>query len=236
MPWGAAIAAGGAILGGVIQSNGAKSAASSQANATQAALDEQRREFDLNQSNQQPYLDAGKLALGQYQTEIGKPITAADVMSDPGYQFGLSQGQLGLDRKTASMGGRVSGAALKAADQYATDYATTGYNSAYQRGQDRLNRLAALAGIGQTATQASSAAGQSSANAISSLLTSQGDASAANQIAQGNIWGNAGNQLAALGSRYPWGGSSMNSGNSYYSNGNQYANFDLSGTNRGSGD
>src|SRR3954463_13798103 len=115
MPWaasGAIIGAVGAIGGGVIAANGAKSAASSQSNATQSALDEQRREFDINQGNQQPYLDAGRTALGQYQTDIGKPITAADVMSDPGYQFGLNQGQLGLDRKTAAMGGRVSGAAL----------------------------------------------------------------------------------------------------------------------------
>lgn len=203
MPWGAAIAAVGAIGGAVISSNGAKSAANAQASATHNALEEQQREFDTNQANQQPYLDAGKAALGQYQTEINKPTTAADVMAnDPGYQFGLDQGQTALDRKIAAMGGRVSGAALKATDQYATNYATTGYNSAYQRSQDRLNRLAALAGIGQTATQASAASGQASTNAMTGLLTNQGDASAASTLAQSNIWGNAGNQLAAIANKY----------------------------------
>lgn len=232
---GAVAAVGGAIIG----SQGAKDAAKTQANASANAIAEQQREFDRNQANQQPYLDAGKAALGQYQTEINKPTTAADVMAnDPGYQFGLDQGQTALDRKIAAMGGRVSGAALKATDQYATNYATTGYNSAYQRSQDRLNRLAALAGIGQTATQASAASGQASTNAMTGLLTSQGDASAAASLAQGNIWGNAGNQLAALASRYGggYGSSGLNSGNSYSSGGNNYANFDLSGTNRGSGD
>jgi hypothetical protein len=124
--------------------------------------------------------------------------------NDPGYQFGLDQGQTALDRKIAAMGGRVSGAALKATDQYATNYATTGYNSAYQRSQDRLNRLAALAGINQTnpGLSLSAQSGQASANAISGLLTSQGDAAGAAALAQGNIWGSAGNQLAAIANKY----------------------------------
>lgn len=240
MPWGAAIGTVGAIGGALLSSNAAKDAANTQAGASAAALAEQQRQFNTNQANEQPYLDAGKTALGQYQTDINKPTTAADVMAgDPGYQFGLDQGQTALDRKIAAMGGRVSGAALKATDRYATDYATTGYGAAYQRSQDRLNRLAALAGLGQTATGASAAAGAASTNAITALQTQQGDAAAAGQIAQGNIWGNAGNQLTALAQRYytPSGNSGLNYGNSYAgSNGGQYANFDLSGTNRGSGD
>jgi hypothetical protein len=61
-----------------------------------------------------------------------------------------------------------------------------------------LNRLAALAGIGQTSTQQTGYAGQNSANQISGMVTAQGNASGAATLAQGNIWGNAGNQLAAL--------------------------------------
>jgi len=205
MPFGvAAIAGGVATLGGAyLASKGAKDAAKTQAQSSAAALGEQQREFDINQANEQPYLDAGKTALGQYQTDINKPTTAADVMAnDPGYQFNLDQGQTALDRKIAAMGGRVSGAALKATDQYATNYATGAYNAAYQRSQDRLNRLAALAGLGQTATGASAAAGQAGTNAMTSLITNQGDARAAGQMAQANIWGNAGNQLAALAQRY----------------------------------
>jgi hypothetical protein len=192
-----------AVGGALISSNATSNAAKAQENATNKSIGEQEREFDINQANQQPFMDAGKAALGQYQTAIKTPTTAADVMaSDPGYQFGLDQGQTALDRKIAAMGGRVSGAALKATDRYATDYATTGYNAAYQRSQDRLNRLAALAGLGQTATGASAASGQASTNAITALRTSQGDATGAAGIAQANIWGNAGNQLAALAQRY----------------------------------
>lgn len=237
--WVAGAAVVGAVGGALISKNGAKGAANQQAAASRSALEEQQREYDQNQTNQQPYLDAGKKALGDYQTAINTPTTAADVMAnDPGYEFGLNAGQTALDRKIAAMGGRVSGAALKGADRYATDYATTGYNSAYQRSQDRLNRLASLAGLGQTATNASAASGLASTNAMTGIIQSQGDAAAASGLAQSNIWGNTGNQLAALIGKYGASANSptLNPGNGYSSGGNAYANFDLSGTNRGSGD
>jgi hypothetical protein len=193
----------GSTVGGAIDaSNAASDAADAQAQSSANAVGEQRRQYDLTRGDYAPYRDAGKAALGQLQTEMNTPVTSADVMSDPGYQFGLQQGQLGLDRKAAASGGRVSGAALKSATEYATNYATTGYNAAYQRRQDRLNRLAALANIGQTSTGRSAAAGTNSANAISGLISAQGNAAGAAQLAQGNIWGNATNQLGALASKW----------------------------------
>jgi len=194
----AAVTATAAIVGGAIQGNAAKDAAQTQADATSAGIGEQRRQFDLMREDFAPYREAGRRGLAAYESEINTPTTAADVMQDPGYQFGLTQGQTALDRKIAAMGGRVSGAALKAAARYGTDYASTGFNAAYQRRQDRLNRLAALAGIGQSATGSSAAAGSHMADAVSGMLTSQGDASAAAQMARGNIWANTGNQIAAL--------------------------------------
>lgn len=120
-----------------------------------------------------------------------------DPTQDPGYMFGLRQGQEAIDRKIAAGGGRVSGAAIKAAGQYATDYATTGYSAAYQRRQDRLARLQSLAGIGQSATSGTANAGAGTANALSTLYGNQGDASGAASMAQGNIWSNAINQGVA---------------------------------------
>lgn len=193
----------GNVLGSLIGADASRSAANTQADATRAGIAEQQRQFDLIRGDQAPYRAAGVDALGQLQTGLNQVPTAEEVMSQPGYQFGLKQGQLGLDRKFAASGGRISGAAMKAASQYNTDYATTGYNAAYQRGQDRLNRLAALAGIGQTATQSSAQAGMNAGNQISGLISSQGDASAAARLAQGNIWGNTANQIAALYGRQP---------------------------------
>lgn len=175
---------------------------------------------------------AGGDAFGSY----AKPLTADQVQLDPGYQFGQQQGQLGIDRKTAAAGGRISGASLRAASQFNTDYATTGYSTAYNRQNqarsDRLNRLSALAGIGQTATQQTQAAGTNNANQISGLVTAQGNATAGSQIAQGNVWGNAGNQIAALYGRnsgvagptqsYNPSGYSSTGGDFYYGAGQNY--------------
>lgn len=263
MPAGWAAAAA-AVVGAVASNSASKRASKSQQRSTDAAINEQSRQYDLARDDQGGYRRAGDWALNRLtgmapiQNEanfdkeaylraypgvaadpyfrfapyehylqagahegvefkwtpeaqaqraaaaaaggggglIDKATTQEEVMRDPGYQFGLQQGQQALDRKIAAMGGRVSGASLKAAARYGTDYASTGYNAAYQRGQDRLNRLAAIAGLGQTATQASAQSGANATNAISNLMTSQGDANAARSIAQGNIWANAGNQLA----------------------------------------
>jgi len=194
----AAATIGAAAIGAVATSSAARSASNQQADSSADAIGEQRRQYDTTRSDYAPYRAAGTSALGQLQTEINQPVTAADVMSDPGYQFGLNQGQQAIDRKIAASGGRISGAAIKAAAQYGTNYATTGYGAAYQRRQDRLNRLASIAGLGQTATGGSAQAGAAATNAISGILQSQGDASAAGTLAQGNIWANTGNQIAAL--------------------------------------
>lgn len=197
MAWVAAAAIGGAL----ITSNSVKGAAKTQAKSTDAAIAEQQRQYDLQREDFAPFREAGVDALRDLRELINRPTTAAEVMQDPGYQFGMDQGQQAIDRKIAAMGGRVSGAAIKAAGRFGTNYATSGYNAAYQRRQDSLNRLAALAGIGQTATGASAAAGTAAAGNISNLTTAQGNATAGAQVAQGNIWGNTANQIAALYSR-----------------------------------
>jgi hypothetical protein len=199
----ALVGAGAATIGSaLISSNAAGKAADKQAQGTSDAIAENRRQFDINQANQAPYLEAGKTALGQFAAENDAPLDVSNLQMEPGYQFGLQQGQQAIDRRTAAAGGRISGAALKAAAQYGTDYATTGYSAAYGRANqartDRLNRLAALAGIGQTATQSVGAQGANTAGANSALMVAAGNNAGAATLAQGNIWGNAGNQLLAL--------------------------------------
>ena len=198
----------GAIVGSaLISSNAAKGAASSQADSSAEAVAEQRRQFDTTQANAAPYLAAGKTAIGQLQSENDIPFDASKVQMDPGYEFARKQGQQAIERQTAAAGGRISGAALKAASEYNNGVATTGYTAAYNRANqqrtDRLNRLAALAGVGQTATQQVGSAGATSSGNIGNIVTAQGNAAGAAQIAQGNIWSGAGNQIAALYGKKP---------------------------------
>jgi hypothetical protein len=205
-------AVGASVVGAVVSSNSARSAGNKQADASAAALATQKDQFAQTREDFTPYRETGYRALSQLEAEGNKLPTAAEVMSDPGYQFGLQQGQLGLDRKASAMGGRVSGEALKRAAMFSADYASSGYSAAYQRRNDRLNRLSALAGIGQTATGTGAGLNQNSTNAISSLITNQGDAAAAGKIAQGNIWQGALNQAgAAYGRRSPAGSASTGS-------------------------
>jgi hypothetical protein len=208
----AAIGAVGAIGGAYIANRSADKASNQMADSTEAGIEEQRRQYDLTRGDFAPWRESGQRALKSLETDINRMPTSKEVMSDPGYQFGLDQGQQALDRKISSMGGRVSGAALKATSRYTQGYAGAAYGAAYQRRQDRLNRLAALAGVGQTATGSSAVAGQNSTNAITGLLSSQGDANAAATMYGGNVWQNTANQVGSILSRgmntgqqqYPW--------------------------------
>ena len=175
-------------------------------NATPGTVNEAGLQAEIQRLSASP----GQSAADQAAAQAADPLfgsglrdfTQDEIQMDPGYQFGLNQGQQAIDRKIAAGGGRVSGAAIKAAGQYGTDYATQGYSTAYNRKNqsrnDRLNRLASLAGVGQTSAQQVGQAGQVMANNVSNTMQSQGDATAANRLNQGNIWSNTGNQLAAL--------------------------------------
>lgn len=200
MAWALVIGGAAALGGAYLASDATGDAADTQAESTDKATAEQRRQYDQTRADQQPWMQVGVNALGKLPDAIDRPLDP--VQMDPGYEFARQQGQEAIDRKTAAAGGRISGAALKAASQYNTDYATTGYSTAYNRQNqarsDRLNRLAALAGIGQTSAQQVGQAGQNTGNQISAMTTAQGNASGAAQIAQGNIWSGAGNQIAAL--------------------------------------
>lgn len=218
----ALIGAGVGLAGAAMQSNAVGKAADQQKAGTDAALAENARQYDTTRADYAPYLAAGSKALGQFATENDTPLDLSKVQLDPGYQFGLTQGQQAIDRKTAAAGGRISGAALKEAAQYGTDYATTGYSTAYNRvnseRNDRLERLRALAGLGSTTTSAAAAAGQATTTSNNAIVQAAGSNAGAATMAQSNIWGNAGNQIAALYGR----NSSSNGYNSYnqFSGGN----------------
>jgi hypothetical protein len=200
------LSAGATVYGANQQGKAAKSAAESQAQGTQAGIAENARQYDQTRADNMPYLLEGRAALAKYAAENDVPLDLTKIQMDPGYEFGRAQGQQAIDRKAAAAGGRISGAALKEAAQFGTDYATTGYSTAYGRVNqvraDRLNRLAALANIGQTSTQQVGALGAQTARANSDLMVQQGNNAGAAQLAQGNIWGNTTNQLAAIAGKY----------------------------------
>lgn len=86
--------------------------------------------------------------------------TPEEVMADPGYQFGMNQGMQAIDRRLAAIGGRRSGCGCEGRRAVRHRLRIDAVRRGLPAPAGQLNRLAALAGIGQTATGASAAAGQ----------------------------------------------------------------------------
>lgn len=157
----------------------AQTAGASQADATQMAM------FNQTQANEQPWLQAGASALKQMQDpKFQQNFSMADFQADPAYQYDLDQGQQAIERSAAAKGGLASGGTLKDLTSYAQGMASNEYQNAYNRYNNdnttNYNRLATLAGAGQTATSQVNAAGTSTANNVSQTEAGLGNADAAN--------------------------------------------------------
>lgn len=222
-----ALGAAGSIASNKAQSSAAKSAANASQQATDASIAEQRRQFDIAQQNQQPWLATGTSALNQLASLYGlqtgaapqagtgqgvysqytqpytpsnpyatksvaqpdatgydgtyynymgaAPIASAAQVSatpvasgmagfftSPDYQFRQNEQMRALNARNASLGIQDSGAAQKAALQYSGNLASGEFNN-------YANRLASLAGVGQTAASTSAQLGQNFANNFSNL-------------------------------------------------------------------
>lgn len=173
------------------------------------------REFPMRPATQQPQSASqptNALAVGS----LLKPFTAADLQNEPGYQFGLNQGQQAIDRSAAARGGLYSGATAKALTRFGQDYGGTKFDNAFNRDASNktqaYNFLARTAGLGEVANAQTANAGSNYANNAAANAIGAGNASAANALNQGNIWGNAINGLSAYGQRNGWfgGGGSAN--------------------------
>lgn len=199
MSWGIVAGAAAGLVGAVITSDSSRSAANTQADAAKAAEDKsdatQRYMYDTTRSDYAPYRQAGYNALNSINSLLANP---GSITSDPGYQFGLDQGMKSINSQAAAHGGYYSGATLKALNRYGQDYAGTKLG-------DTFNRYAAVAGIGQAATNGTAGAGLNYANQVSAgtgNMIGAANARGAASIAQGNAWQNAVNGIGYYGGQY----------------------------------
>lgn len=176
-PAGAAIVSGvGNVVGGIAGANAAEKAAETQAAAADRAVQLQREMYEKSLELGKPYYEAGVNALGK--------LTRGEILPEPGYAFRLGEGMKALERVQAARGNMLSGGALKAGQRYAQDLASQEYGNAY-------NRLANIAGLGQTATTQASTAGQNYASQAGELGLQQGNALAQGRIGRVSSYGNA---------------------------------------------
>jgi hypothetical protein len=169
-------------VGSIVGAGASYFGGQAQAKAADRAAD---RSYDIYQQQRKDFLP--QMQLGQDATNrmrdiylTGKtPFTAS-----PGYDFRVQQGTQALERGAAARGRQFSGAQGKALTEYGQGVAADEYDRGY-------NRLAGMAGLGQTATGQIGQAGQVYAN-------------------QANTAGQ--NAAAARASGYGGIGSSINSG------------------------
>lgn len=207
----AAAVVGSAVVGGVASSQAAKKSANAQKDASAAASAAEREMFDITREDQAPYR--------QLATDVGLPgirkilgqnqqLTAGQVMAEPGYQFGLSQGNRNIEGSASARGGLYSGATLKALQRFGNDYGTTKYNDAWNRMEssksNQFNRFATAAGIGQAATNQVNAQGAQLGQSTANNLIGAGNAQAAATLGGANAWGNALNRVTSYGGQNGW--------------------------------
>lgn len=196
---GFAIAAGAAALaGGYMSAQAAGNAADTQAAASQYAADLQYKQFKQQRKDAEPWRNAGVDALGRIQGSMGdfnRDFSMQEFQADPGYEFRMAEGQKALERSAAARGGLNSGRTMKELTRYSQGVASDEYQNAYNRynadRDRRFNRLASLAGIGQTANAQVSQAGQNYANQAGAAAMGGANAQAAGMVGQANAWNNA---------------------------------------------
>ena len=182
---------GGALLGAYgssRQADASSQAANLQSQATANAAAQQREMFDIVNKQQEPYRQAGYGALSQINTmlpQLNRMPTAEDLRAMPGFEFGLNQGT-GAAGQTMNVGGGGSNVDL-ARRKFAIDYATNVGLPQYTAQQTNIyNRLASLAGIGQTAQGQSNTLAQNTAANIGQLGIGGASAIGAGQIGSAN--------------------------------------------------
>lgn len=199
----AGVSGGTAILGGILGGNASKKAAKSQEEAANQTNALNRYMYDTTRADYQPFRDAGYSGLnrllalqGMGQVGDGKYQYAGDANSllqlDPGYQFRQQQQQQALERSAAARGGLLSGRQMKDTMKYGGDLASQEYGNVW-------NRLANLAGVGQSATGSTASAGQNYAGNAGNAMMQAGNARASGYMGQANAYSNA---LGNIGNNY----------------------------------
>ena len=178
------------------QLKAADRAADTSAAVSREAIDLQRQMYYEGVARQQPWLQAGQIALNKLVPEATnyQNFGMEQFKQDPGYAFRMSEGMKALENSAAARGGLLSGATMKGIQRYGQDMASQEYMNAFNRYQvereARLNPLQSLAGVGQTTANALAAGGQGFAGNVNQLAMT-------NMSNQGNLALTSGNIRAS---------------------------------------
>lgn len=197
----AAIGVGSLALGAINSRNAKKAAGKAgkqQVAADQAALDEQRRQFDEIQKVLAPYVGAGNDATAAQRAFLG--LSGADaereaiagVQNSGQFQAAAKEGETAILQNASATGGLRGGNTQAALAKFRP-------NLLNQLIAQRFSGLDLLANRGQASAAGQAAAGQNTGAAVSALLQDQGAAAAGATLGRANA--NAGllNSVAQAG-------------------------------------
>jgi hypothetical protein len=180
----------GKVLGGITgasqSAKAAEQAGQTQAAASQAGIDEQRRQFDSLVQLMSPYVQAGTGAMQQQQALIGLqgPEAQQQAISgfeqSPLFQSMQQQGESAILQNASATGGLRGGNVQAALGQFRPQLLN-------QLIEQQYGRLGGLAAMGQASAAGQAGAGMQSAGNVGNLLANQAQATAGGQIARGGM-------------------------------------------------
>jgi hypothetical protein len=202
---GGALSGLGSLVGGNIAANAANKAVGS-LNNNLGTVTAQNAPYNALGTSVLPVLAAGEgvgpSAGGVNTGQFTHTFTANDLNSNlaPNYQFMLSQGLGATANQLNASSGNLSGNALQGINTFAQNYAGNAYQNAYNNYQTNqtniFNRLASVAGIGQTAAGTTAQATGTLGTAAAGATSNVGQAQAAGLTgATGNLASGASNAL-----------------------------------------
>jgi hypothetical protein len=168
-------------IGSAVSAVASKKAAKAQVKSGDAAVDEQRRQYDQTREDQAPYLAAGTEALAKLRNPDANFETSRD------YGFRRAEGTREVQNTFAGRGLGQSGNALRALTEYSSNLASSEFGNWW-------NRQAGVAGVGANTAADLGATGARTAANVSNIRLGQGDARASGVIGVGNALINAGDQ------------------------------------------
>lgn len=188
----------GGITGASQQADAAEKASGIQANAAQAGIAEQRRQFDALVKLMSPFVSAGTPALKQQSALLGLSTPSAQravinsIANSPEMQAMIKTGENAI-RQNASATGGLRGGNVQAA---LAEFRPAVLSSLISK---RFENLGFLSKLGQASAAGQAEAGLNTGTNVSNLLANQAQARAGGVMAQGGVTRQAFNDALNIG-------------------------------------
>lgn len=200
------IVGGSQLIGGMMQADAASEAAGIQAGASQAGIEEQRRQFDALQALLKPYTEAGLPALAQQQALLGLQGPEAEqaaierIRGGETFQALTEQGEEALLQRASATGGLRGGNIQAALSEFRPQLLSSLIEQQY-------GRLGGMTTLGQRSAAGVGAAGMETGTNVANLLAQQGAARAGGELGEAKAFSGLFNLPAQiLGFQYGAGG------------------------------